>query len=97
MSQCIINNYKAGSKDKYQQSWRKAFKDNSKRLGIKVVRDTYRGDIWEEMIAGELKASITDTRNSSVDNSTSSLKYQKILTEKDKTLMKHVYDKISEK
>lgn len=97
MSQCIINNYKAGSKDKYQQSWRKAFKENSKRLEIKVVRDTYRGDIWKEMIAGELKASITDTRNSPVDNSTSSLQYQKTLTEKDKTLMKHVYDKISEK
>lgn len=97
MSQYIINNYKAGSKDKYQQSWRKAFKENSKRLEIKVVRDTYRGDIWKEMIAGELKASITDTRNSPVDNSTSSLQYQKTLTEKDKTLMKHVYDKISEK
>ncbi|CAO3659513.1 unnamed protein product [Rhizopus microsporus] len=97
MSQCIINNYKAGSKDKYQQSWRKAFKDNSKRLEIKVVCDTYRGDIWKEMIAGELKASITDTRNSPFDNSTFSLQYQKILTEKDKPLMKHMYDKIGEK
>ncbi|PHZ11863.1 uncharacterized protein RHIMIDRAFT_19666 [Rhizopus microsporus ATCC 52813] len=97
MSQCIISKYKAGSKDEYRKSWRKAFKENSKRLGLKVVRDTSHSDIWAEKIAAELKPSIVDTASSSVGNSTSSLQYQRILTEKDKTLMKHMYDKISEK
>lgn len=97
MSQCIISNYKAGSTEKYQKSWRKAFKENLKNLGLKVVRDTSHSDIWAEKIAAELKPSITDSSSSSVSNSTSSLQYQKILTEKDKTLMKHIYDKISDK
>ncbi|KAG0754056.1 hypothetical protein G6F16_010681 [Rhizopus arrhizus] len=94
MSPCIINNYKGGSTDKYQTNWKKAFKENAKKLGLKVVRDTLHSDVWVEKIAPEIKPSIIVASSSSASTSTSSLQYQTVLTEKDKTLMKHMYDKL---
>ncbi|KAG1152018.1 hypothetical protein G6F37_002397 [Rhizopus arrhizus] len=97
MSQCIINNYKGGSTNKYQTNWKKAFKENAKKLGLKIVRDTLHNDVWTEKIVTKLKPSIIVDSNSSASTSTSSLQYQTVITEKDKTLMKHMYDKLSGK
>jgi hypothetical protein len=54
-------------------------------------------DVWVEKIASEIKPSIIVASSSSASTSTSSLQYQTVLTEKDKTLMKHMYDKLSGK
>ncbi|KAG0756829.1 hypothetical protein G6F16_010631 [Rhizopus arrhizus] len=97
MSPCIINNYKGGSTDKYQTNRKKAFKENVKRLGLKVVRDNLHSDVWVEKIAPEIKPSVIVASSSSASTSTSSLQYQTVLTEKDKTLMKHMHDKLSGK
>jgi hypothetical protein len=93
----IISNYKSGSAAKYQQRWKKAFKENSKRLEFRVIFDTSHNDVSAEKIAAELKPSITESNISSANTPTSSLQYQKALTEEDKTLMKYSHNKISDK
>ncbi|CAO3664818.1 hypothetical protein G6F70_008277 [Rhizopus microsporus] len=97
MLQPIISNYKSGSAAKYQQNWKKAFKENSKRLELKIIRTISHNGVWAEKITAELKPSITESNISSTDTSTSSFQYQKVLTEEDKTLMKHTHDRISGK
>ncbi|KAL0073762.1 hypothetical protein F4703DRAFT_1745744 [Phycomyces blakesleeanus] len=97
MSSYIINSYSGDHKTTYCSNWKKKFKDFSKKLGLNIIRDEKQVDVWNETITPHLFINTTASKSSSHISSTSSLRYQRLLSENDRKLIDSVHQNINHK
>ncbi|KAI9259241.1 hypothetical protein EDC94DRAFT_160356 [Helicostylum pulchrum] len=97
MSSRIIDSYNGDHKTTYCSNWEKKFKDVSKKLGLNILRGEKQEDVWTEKITPHLFKNTTASKSSSHTSSTSSLTYQRLLSENDKKLISSVHRNINHK
>lgn len=97
MSSHIIDSYNGDHKTTHCSNWKKKFKDVSKKLGLTIIRDKEHVDVWSEKITRQLFKNTTASKSSSRTSSTSSLSYQRLLSENDKNLISSIHQNINHK
>lgn len=97
MSSYIIDSYNGDNKTAFYSNWKKKFKDVSRKLKLDIIRDEKQVDVWTEKITPHLFINTTVSKSSSHVSSTSSLSYQRLLSENDKKLLSSVHQNINHK
>ncbi|KAG2195011.1 hypothetical protein INT47_005611, partial [Mucor saturninus] len=97
ISSHIIDSYNDDHKTTHCSNWKKKFKDVSKKLGLTIIRDKEHVDVWSEKITRQLFKNKSASKSSSRTSSTSSLSYQRLLSENDKNLISSIHQNINHK
>ncbi|KAI7902077.1 uncharacterized protein BX663DRAFT_511671 [Cokeromyces recurvatus] len=101
IQQTILSKYNNQNIDSYKKSWKHCFKTAAKYLELQIDHHQRKeGDKWKELIVNSL-STYTPTQISSIrttfSKSTSTLEYQKMLTNSDIILLQNNHNKITKK